>query len=83
MPPESSPDLKSDTFSSVLPGVEDVLECVYNLAEGGDTSIDEVVTRVSPRRCPLLTRRRLGLPFAPDLWGRTPGSPFAGVLAAV
>lgn len=46
MPPDTTPDSKSDTFTSVLPVVEDVLECVYNLAEGGDTTIDEVVTKV-------------------------------------
>lgn len=46
MPPDNA-DTKADTFTSVLPGVEDVLECVYKLAEGGDTSIDEVVTKVS------------------------------------
>ncbi|EJT45501.1 hypothetical protein A1Q2_05516 [Trichosporon asahii var. asahii CBS 8904] len=45
MPPDTTPDSKSDTFTSVLPVVEDVLECVYNLAEGGDTTIDEVVTK--------------------------------------
>lgn len=64
MLPDTTPDSKSDTFTSVLPGVEDVLECMYKLAEGGDTSIDEVVTKVrssiSLARLPsLLLYRRL------------------------
>lgn len=49
MPPDTAPENTSDTFTSVLPGVEDVLECVYKLAEGGDTSIDEVVAKVRRR----------------------------------
>lgn len=38
--------LPPDTFLSILPGVEDLLELIYGVAEGRDVASDAVVSKV-------------------------------------
>lgn len=45
--PSPVPALAPGTFASTLPGVEDLLELIYGVAEGEDVANERVVEKVS------------------------------------